>query len=52
MTPIVLVGLWRGWSYPLTGVLAGTLLVLLSPLLFRYSRILWMYMDQHFDPRP
>ncbi len=51
-TPVVLVGLALDWSYPMTGALAGLELVLLSPGLFRYSRVLWMYMDQHFDPRP
>lgn len=25
--------------------------IVLSPLLFRYSRTLWMHMDQRFDPR-
>ena len=51
-TPVVLVGLALGWSYPATGVAAGALLVSLAPILFRYSRVLWMYMDQYFDPRP
>ena len=26
-------------------------LVLLSPVLFRYSRILWMHWDQYWDPQ-
>ena len=51
-TPVVIVGLSAGWSYPLTGALAGAELLLLSPLLYRYSRVIWMYFDQHFDPRP
>ena len=29
----------------------GLTLALLSPLLFRYSRILWMHFDQFWDPR-
>lgn len=34
--------------------LAGTLLLLtlLSPLIFRYSRVLWMHLDEMMDPRP
>jgi hypothetical protein len=52
VTPIVIVGLLAGWSYPLIGVLSGALLVLLAPWLFRYSRVIWLHFDQHFDPRP
>jgi len=52
VTPLVVVGLARGWSRPLIGGAAIVELALLSPLVFRYSRVLWMYMDQHFDPRP
>lgn len=34
--------------------LIGTLLslILLSPLIFRYSRALWMHIDEMLDPRP
>jgi hypothetical protein len=52
VTPLVVVGVLRGWNRPLVGVAAIVELTLLSPLVFRYSRVLWMYMDQHFDPRP
>lgn len=33
---------------------AGTLLALtlLSPLVFRYSRAVWMHLDEMLDPRP
>ena len=51
-TPLVVVGLLLNWSYPVIGVASIALLVALSPAVFRYSRTLWMYMDQHFDPRP
>ena len=51
-TPLVALGLVFGWSYPLIGVLAGAELVLLSPLVYRYSRVIWLHFDQHFDPRP
>jgi uncharacterized protein (DUF983 family) len=52
VTPLVVVGLARDWSRPLIGGAAIVELTLLSPLVFRYSRVFWMYMDQHFDPRP
>lgn len=51
-TPLVVVGLARGWSYPWIGVLDGVLLVALTPWIFRYSRVIWLHFDQHFDPRP
>jgi hypothetical protein len=52
VTPIVVAGLVLGWSYPFIGALSGGVLVLLAPWVFRYSRVVWMYMDQFFDPRP
>lgn len=51
-TPVVVAGLAYGWSYPITGMVAGGLLVVLAPWLFRYSRVIWMHFDQYFDPRP
>ena len=51
-TPVVVVGLSLGWSYPAVGAVAGALLVLLAVPLFRYSRVIWLHFDQHFDPRP
>jgi uncharacterized protein (DUF983 family) len=38
---------------PLGSVLlaSGFLLVLGSPWLFRYARVLWLFLDQAFDPR-
>lgn len=51
-TPLVVIGLWLGWSFPLIGAADGVLLVLLAPVIFRYSRVLWLHFDQHFDPRP
>ena len=34
----------------LAAVAATVLFVLLSPLVFRYSRVLWVYLDQRLDP--
>lgn len=36
---------------PVIGILAMIQTALFSPLLFRYSRVLWLHMDQRFDPR-
>lgn len=33
------------------GIAALGQAIVLSPILFRYSRVLWMHMDQRFDPR-
>ncbi len=52
VTPLVVVGLAEKWSFPVIGGAAIALLASLSPVLFRYSRTVWMYMDQYFDPRP
>jgi hypothetical protein len=50
--PVVAAGLALGWSHPAIGAAAGAVLVLLAVPLFRYSRVLWLHFDQHFDPRP
>ena len=34
----------------LAAVAATILFVVLSPLVFRYSRVLWVYLDQRLDP--
>lgn len=52
VAPLVVAGLVLGWGYPLIGVLAGAELLVLAPWLFRFSRVLWLHFDQHFDPRP
>lgn len=46
------VALWTwGATAEWIGAAALAQTLLFSPLLFRYSRILWMHMDQRFDPR-
>ena len=52
VAPLVVVGVARGWDPLVVGCASIVELTLLSPLVFRYSRVCWMYMDQHFDPRP
>ncbi len=31
---------------------SGLTLTLLSPLIFRYARVLWLHLDELLDPRP
>lgn len=40
------------WGRPLGQLLivAGVLFLPLIPAVFRYSRILWIYFDRHFEP--
>ncbi|MEZ4646458.1 MAG: DUF983 domain-containing protein [Chloroflexota bacterium] len=39
---------------PVWGYVGGSvvLLTLLLPLIFRYSRVIWLHLDELFDPRP
>jgi len=36
------------WGYLIGATVA---LVLLSPLIFHYARVIWLYIDQLLDPR-
>lgn len=36
-----------GWAY----AAASGILVPLAPLIFRYSRLIWLHLDELFDPR-
>ena len=50
--PLVLVLMvFGGFSVNEVILTLGVTLTFLSPLLFRYSRILWMHFDQFWDPR-
>ena len=40
----------RGWPLARLLIAAGGLFVPLIPAVFRYSRILWIYFDRHFEP--
>ena len=40
----------RGSSFTRLLLVAGLLFVPLIPGVFRYSRILWIYFDRHFEP--
>jgi len=45
----VLMLLGFSWRFIIGAALVE--LVVLSPLIIRYSRLIWMYMDQSIDPR-
>jgi len=51
VAPLVVVGLLAGWDLQVIGWAAAALLLLLAPWLFQYSRVLWLWFDQRFDPR-
>ena len=40
-----------GTPYVWNMILAAVALVLASPIIFRYSRVLWLYIDQAISPR-
>lgn len=41
----------QGFSEPVIFAVAIAQLAIVSPLLFRYSRVAWMHFDQRWDPR-
>jgi len=49
--PVVLGMLMLGFSAAPIYLMGTVTLLVLSPWLFRYSRVLWMYVDQMIDPR-
>ncbi len=49
--PIALLGWWAGWSTLSIGIAGTAAMVLVAPFGFRISRVLWLHMDQAFDPR-
>jgi len=49
--PVCLVMIEHDASLPAIGVVMAAELTLLSPVLFRYSRVLWLHFDQCFNTR-
>jgi uncharacterized protein (DUF983 family) len=49
--PVWLVMVWFGRSLGEVLLVVGPLLIAGSPWLFRYARVLWLHLDQAFDPR-
>lgn len=51
VTPLVVWGLVAGWNLALIGWASAAVLAALAPWLFQYSRVIWLWWDQRFDPR-
>jgi uncharacterized protein (DUF983 family) len=49
--PVWLIMVWLGRSLGEVLLVIGPLLLAGSPWLFRYARVLWLHLDQAFDPR-
>ena len=49
--PVAVAGWLAGWGPGAIGIAATAAIALAAPLSFRYSRVLWLHMDQAFDPR-
>jgi uncharacterized protein (DUF983 family) len=49
--PVWLAMGWFGRSLGEVLLAVGPLLLVASPWLFRYARVLWLHLDQAFDPR-
>lgn len=50
-SPVVVLGVARGWPIQRIGWTATLCLLPLAPWLFRASRTLWLHFDQRFDGR-
>jgi hypothetical protein len=51
VAPLVVWGLVWGWELANIGWASVAVLTCLSPWLFQYSRVLWLWFDQYFDAR-
>ena len=49
--PFAIAGLVFDWPTWVAGLAATGAIALASPVSFRLSRVLWLHMDQTFDPR-
>ena len=49
--PVWLTMMWLGRSLGEVLLAISPLLIVGSPWLFRYARVLWLHLDQIFDPR-
>jgi uncharacterized protein (DUF983 family) len=49
--PVWLPMAWLGRSLGEVLLVSGSLLIVESPWLFRYARVLWLYFDHALDPR-
>lgn len=51
VAPLAVWGLVAGWPLATTGWACTALLAAVSPWVFQYSRVLWLWFDQRFDAR-
>lgn len=51
LAPLCVTLLLLGASIETIGIAVFVQSAIFSPFLFRYSRVMWMHMDQRFDPR-
>ena len=51
VAPVWFVLLFSGYSVVLSFSVTIVLLLVLVPLIFRYSRVIWLHMDYKFDAR-
>ena len=49
--PVAVAAWVSGWSPFAISVATTVAVAAASPLSFRFSRVLWLHMDQTFDPR-
>ena len=49
--PVIVAMVLLGFGAASIYLVSCTLLLVCSPFLFRYSRVLWIYLDQVIDPR-
>jgi uncharacterized protein (DUF983 family) len=49
--PVWLLMVWFGRSLGEVLLVVGLLLLIGAPWLFRYARVLWLHLDEAFDPR-
>lgn len=50
---ILMLLFWRftSWRFDLVVVAAFVAYIPVVPLVTRYARVVWLYVDQHFDPQ-
>jgi hypothetical protein len=48
---ILLIRMISGWPYDVSIGVAFVAYLPFVPVVARFARVVWMYVDQHFDPR-
>lgn len=47
---VLLLWWWTGWRYDIVILAAFVCYLPAAPVVTRYARVIFMYVDQHFDP--